>query len=146
LTPTNLFLIDILSSNLPQFGIDNLKSDTLSRNQEANIAYENDPLVISTVKAHFSKEYLTHVQTISNIIPNMKFPFLATHGSGDKIADPRGSQELYERASSEDKELLLLKDFLHEPFDDPEKEIWEKAVMEWITKRIPKSEGTPIKL
>ena len=43
---------------------------------------------------------------------------LILHGSADRLADPAGSQTLYDQISSDDKTLKIYKDFYHEVYNE----------------------------
>lgn len=135
LTPFNSFLISSLAGVLPQAPVEALDSSTMSRNKEACASYDKDPLVVMSLKAHWTKTFVTHVQGLSTMLSKVSFPFLATHGSADKVADAQSSRELFNQATSQDKKLIIFDDWFHEPFEDPEKEKWEQAILTWINER-----------
>ena len=41
-------------------------------------------------------------------MPSIELPFLALHGDADSLCDFQGSQTLYDKAKSEDKELKVI--------------------------------------
>ncbi len=134
--PTTLLLLRTFSSTLPKMPISFLESDFLSRNVTEREEYFSDPSMLSHVLAHFSREFLLSAFSLSESFANFTFPFLATHGVNDRIANVTASIRLYEESPSTDKQLLLLDGFEHEPFADPERGKWEEAVMTWYMQRL----------
>jgi len=61
---------------------------------------------------------------------------LIMHGSADRLADPRGSELLYERAGAKDKTLKLYDGFYHEIFNEPEHKLVMADVEAWLIKHI----------
>jgi len=69
-------------------------------------------------------------------MPEIKLPVLIMHGTADHLADPRGSELLYERAGSKDKTLKLYDGFYHEIFNEPEHKQVMADVEAWLAKHI----------
>jgi len=137
LTPFNSFMIDKCSAYLPNLSIDSLDFGTLSRNKEAVKEYKRDKFMVAQLRAHFSKVYIDFVLNLNTILPKVEFPFLATHGSQDMVAEIQSSKNLFQNSKSVDKKLCILEGMFHEPFDDPEKDQWEKIVLTWLNERCP---------
>lgn len=49
------------------------------------------------------------MKKIEERMESIEFPFLALHGDADAICDVQGSQMLYDKAKSEDKEIKVQK-------------------------------------
>ncbi len=62
----------------------------------------------------------------------VKLPLLILHGTADRLDDPEGSKQLYERAESKDKTLKLYDGFYHEVMNEPEKERVLADILEWL--------------
>ena len=65
-------------------------------------------------------------------MPKLSLPILVMHGTADRLSDPRGSEKLYDRASSEDKTLKLYNGFYHEIFNEPGRERVFADMEEWL--------------
>lgn len=66
-------------------------------------------------------------------------PFLVVHGTEDGVTSPEGSRMLYERAASEDKELILYEGMYHslvqgEPEENSERVLGDMRA--WIDERV----------
>jgi acylglycerol lipase len=62
-------------------------------------------------------------------------PVLILSGTADRLSDPEGSKQLYERAQSKDKTLKLYEGFYHEILNETEKEKVLKDMVEWLDGR-----------
>ncbi|XP_027077544.1 caffeoylshikimate esterase [Coffea arabica] len=71
------------------------------------IAYKHKPRLRTAV------ELLNTTQEIGQQLENVSLPLLVLHGKADGVTDPSVSKELYEKASSADKELILYDDAYH---------------------------------
>jgi alpha-beta hydrolase superfamily lysophospholipase len=73
--------------------------------------------------------------TIENDFSGFTFPFLACHALDDKLTHPDGSKELYERAPSLVKDLILYGGMRHEIFNERDKDRVIDDVLRWVEKR-----------
>ncbi len=58
------------------------------------------------------------------------------HGTGEKIADPEGMKELYDRAQTDDKILKLYEGLYYELVNEPEQKEVINDMLEWMSERI----------
>jgi len=63
-------------------------------------------------------------------------PLLILQGTVDLVTDPETAKELYQMASSTDKELKLYEGFWHALLADPEKEKVYDDMRQWLEKRL----------
>lgn len=66
-------------------------------------------------------------------------PFLAVHGTDDGVTSPEGSRMLYERARSEDKELILYEGMYHSLIQGEPDENRDRVLADmrrWIDERV----------
>nr|WKA69987.1 caffeoylshikimate esterase [Crocosmia x crocosmiiflora] len=66
-------------------------------------------------------------------------PFLVLHGTDDGVTAPEGSKMLYEKAASEDKELVLYEGMLHSLVQGEPEENCQRVLADmraWIDKRV----------
>lgn len=73
--------------------------------------------------------------TIENDFSGFTFPFLACHALDDKLTHPDGSKELYERAPSPVKDLILYGGMRHEIFNERDGARVIADVLRWVEKR-----------
>ncbi|KAG0498940.1 hypothetical protein HPP92_003631 [Vanilla planifolia] len=74
----------------------------------------------------------------------VKAPFLTVHGTDDGLATPEGSKMLYERAASEDKELILYEGMYHSLIQGEPEENSSRVLADmrkWIDERVRRIGG-----
>ncbi|OIT29575.1 PREDICTED: caffeoylshikimate esterase-like [Nicotiana attenuata] len=73
----------------------------------------------------------------------VKVPFLIIHGGGDVVCDPACVEDLYRRASSEDKTLNVYPGMWHQLVGEPEENVEQVFgdVLEWLTTRAERAAG-----
>jgi alpha-beta hydrolase superfamily lysophospholipase len=64
-------------------------------------------------------------------------PLLAMHGADDTTTFPRGSQLLYDGASSDDKKLIMWEGRKHEIFNSPGRDAVIDAMLTWLNTKVP---------
>ena len=114
-----------LSKILPKLTIPSgLKAEDLSHDQEVVQKYLADPLVHNKVSARWFTEFTKAGQESLQRSSELKIPLFLFHGKNDKIVAYQGSQQVFEKASSEDKEIYLAENLYHETMNEalPEKE------------------------
>ena len=120
-SPILIALAPIASRLLPKLGIMALDASAASQDQAVVDAAQNDPLVYhGRIRVRLGAEMLKATQELPRQMSWISLPILIMHGSADRLADPAGSQMLYERVSSEDKTLKFYEGFYHEIFNEPE--------------------------
>ncbi|KAL1803354.1 hypothetical protein ACET3Z_032001 [Daucus carota] len=78
-------------------------------------------------------ELLNATKDIESQLDKINSPLLILHGAADKITDPKISEFLYEKASSEDKTLKLYKDGYHCILEGEPDEIIFTVIQDIIT-------------
>jgi alpha-beta hydrolase superfamily lysophospholipase len=133
ISQATITMAKILSRVAPKMGMVALDVNTISRDPEVVNAYENDPLVFhGKTPARLAAEMLKAMLRVNAEVSQIKLPFIAVHGSKDSLADPDGSQMLYDQAGSEDKTLKIYEGLYHEVFNEPEREQVIKDVELWL--------------
>jgi len=118
-SPLLMALSGILSRYLPKLVVQKLNSNDISTNIQAVNTYINDPLVYhGGIKARFGFEFLATAEEIIRRSNEIKLPFLTLHAGDDKLTLPKGSQILYDNASSKDKQIKFYPGAYHEMFED----------------------------
>ncbi len=127
---------NILSSYLPGLSMPTgLPASDLSHDEYVVEAYENDPLVHDKMTTRFFTEFMKTMEECLNRSLELRMPLLVFHGREDRIVDYRGSETVYQKASSVDKELHIFDGLYHETMNEIEKEGVLKVVTGFI-KRI----------
>lgn len=107
------------SKHLPGFTMPSgLPSTFISHDMEIVRAYDNDPLVHDKVSARWYTEFLGTGQECLARASELRMPLLVFHGTGDQIVDFKGSDRLFQAASSKDKSLHLFEGLYHETMNE----------------------------
>jgi acylglycerol lipase len=69
--------------------------------------------------------------------PRLTLPLLLIVGDADPIAEPGAMLELYERALSQDKQLVLRRGELHEVLNETDRESAYELIASWLKQRSP---------
>jgi acylglycerol lipase len=104
----------------------------ISRDSQVVAAYSADPLVHSKMSARFYTEWQAANSEILERAPEIKVPFLATHGSGDLIIDSAATEELDRRATAPGHKLIVYPGFYHEPYNDTGREQVFADLAAWL--------------
>jgi alpha-beta hydrolase superfamily lysophospholipase len=133
ISQATITMAKILSRIAPKMGMVALDVNTISRDPDVVNAYVNDPLVFhGKTPARLAAEMLKAMLRVNAEVSHITLPFIAVHGSKDSLADPAGSQILYDLASSKDKTLKIYEGLYHEVFNEPEREQVLKDVELWL--------------
>lgn len=115
-----IFAARILSSILPKAGLYVIDAEGISRDKSVVKAYVDDPLVYrGKIRARLGVELIKAMDKVNCQIPEIRLPVLVMHGAADRLSDPRGSEMLYQKASSADKTLKIYEGYYHEIFNEP---------------------------
>ncbi|CAM6106073.1 unnamed protein product [Calypogeia fissa] len=105
----------------------------VSRDPLAVIAKYNDPLVYTgPIRIRTGTEILRIGTFLQNNFEKVTIPFFVLHGSDDKITDPTGSQDLYQKASSEQKSIQIYEGLLHDLLFELEKDVVIRDIISWL--------------
>ncbi len=129
-------LLSILGKLAPKLPLGRLRSEEISRDPAVVSSYDDDPLVYrGRMPAGTAAALIRAVRTVVPRMNRIAVPLLLLHGTGDKLTEPDGSRELYQRANSRDKTLKLYEGFYHEVLNEPEKEQVLNDVVQWLNER-----------
>jgi alpha-beta hydrolase superfamily lysophospholipase len=127
----------IMSKIMPKLGIIQLDLSGLSRNPEVIQAYKDDPLVHSgKTTARISAEMNNAIDRVAAEAHQVNTPLLILHGGADYIVSPSDSTYLHQLVSSEQKELIIYKDFYHEIYNDFDHNLVFQDVTNWLDKQL----------
>lgn len=122
-----------LSKVAPKTGLIALDATAISRDPEVVQAYVDDPLVFhGKTSARLSAEMLQAMIKVNEEMEKITAPLIIVHGREDKLANPKASQLLYDRAGSTDKTLKIYDGLHHEVFNEPEHEMVLGDVAAWL--------------
>ena len=127
-------IIGTLFPTLPTIKLD---SNWLSRTPEVVRQYDSDPLVYRKgTLAGTGLEILRATEHIQAKMEAVQLPLLILHGSADRVTDPQGSRQLYERAQAADKTLTIYDGLYHELLNEPEQATVLQEMTAWMVQRI----------
>ena len=132
-------LAPIVSFLLPtfQFSAANKNGLVVSRDPEALAAKYSDPLVYTgSIRVRTGYEILRISTFLLQNLRKLRVPFFVMHGTADAVTDPKGSQKLYEEASSADKTIRLYEGLLHDLLFEPEKDDIVHDIFQWLNSRV----------
>lgn len=150
-TPVSSALIavaKVFSKVAPKLAFGNgLDVKGLSHDADVIDVYENDPLVHDRVSARFATEFMAAGEECLNRAAELTMPLLVFHGSADPICSVDGSREVYEKATSADKEFYIFEGLYHETMNEVEEEKKKvlDAVTAWILKHMGGTKSAPKK-
>ena len=126
----------IMSKIAPHLKTIKLDPNALSRDPKEVVKYFTDPAVYhGGTKARLGFEMLEAMKSAQNNFQKIYLPVLILHGTEDKLADPLGSQWMYDKVSSTDKKIEYFEGLYHEIMNEPEKDDVIKVLITWIKER-----------
>lgn len=138
---TSMILIAIsslVSKFFPRVKALQLDAQKISRIPVEVEKYLNDPLVYTeAIPARTGYELLQMMRFIQENASKFSLPFLLIHGTDDGLTNPKGSELLFQKASSTDKTLRIFPGGYHELINDLDREEVMKLIVTWIENRIP---------
>ncbi|KAF8052326.1 hypothetical protein N665_1572s0007 [Sinapis alba] len=124
---------------IPRYQLSAAKKKVMpvSRDPEALLAKYSDPLVYTGfIRARTGYEILRLGSHLLENLNKIKVPFLVLHGTADTVTDPKGTQRLYDEASSSDKSIKLFDGLLHDLLFEPERGIIAGVILDWLNRRV----------
>ena len=128
-----IFAARILSLILPEAGLYIIDAEAISQDKNVVNAYVYDPLVYrGKIRARLGVELIKAMGTVKRQISEIHLPIMVMHGAADRLSDPKGSEMLYQKASSADKTLKVYEGYYHEIFNEPGREQVLADVEAWL--------------
>ncbi|GAB3222408.1 lysophospholipase [Algoriphagus aestuariicola] len=128
---------DLVSRYLPKLKALKLDITGISRVPEEVEKYKADPLIYQeSIPARTGTELYRQMKYIQSHAAEFRLPLLILHGDADRLTNPKGSQLLFEQASSKDKTLEIFPGGYHELIRDLEAERYRTLILDWLEKRI----------
>ncbi|HLQ60948.1 MAG TPA: lysophospholipase [Candidatus Acidoferrales bacterium] len=128
-----LRLGQVASRLAPRLTLSNeVDARVLSRDPAVVSAYVDDPLVHPKISVRMYTEWVAAADQIRRRAGELELPFLMILGQEDRLIDPTGGREVFERAASKAKVLREYAGRFHEPFNDYGKEEVFADLADWL--------------
>ena len=106
---------------------------TVSKDPAVVQAYRDDPLVFhGTPPASRRAAMADLAEAMPGRVSAVTLPVLIMAGGASPLGDGEGSQQIYDRVSSEDKTLKLYDGLMHEIFNEPERGQVFTDLLAWL--------------
>ncbi|MBE9066744.1 alpha/beta hydrolase [Leptolyngbya cf. ectocarpi LEGE 11479] len=126
----------VLSGIWPRFSMDvGAGAETLSRDPAVVNQTQDDPLTHSMATVRWGTECLVAIANVRQNIHQLQVPILLVHGSADQVNDVKGSQEIFERITS-DKTLKIYPGSYHEPHNDLDRNQVMNDLVQWLNQHL----------
>lgn len=117
-----------------------LRWDKLTNDEEIANKLRNDVKIRHTFSAGQIDGCLDRASRLTNSVFVSKFigrPVLLLHGSDDVIFPLSGAQQFFNLLQVEDKKMLVLKNFLHQPYNQikEEREEYRTDIIDWLNEK-----------
>lgn len=120
-----------------QFKGANKRGIPVTRDPVALLAKYSDPLVYTgPIRVRTGHEILRISSYLYRNFKSITIPFFVLHGTADKVTDPLASQDLYNEAASQFKDIKLYEGFLHDLLFEPEREEIAQDIIDWMVQRL----------
>ena len=111
-----------------------LATGDLSHDRSVVEAYKNDPLVHDQMSPRLFTEFTKNGVECLERAAEISMPLLVFHGKNDKIVDYRGSEQLFAKVSSPNKEMHIYEGLFHETMNETDKKKVLKMAAQWTVK------------
>jgi acylglycerol lipase len=129
----------LVSKIIPKLSLDNeIDANDISQNKAVVQDYIDDPLNHSLVSARWFTEFEKTAEECLARGGEFSMPLLIIHGSFDKMVKPEGSIELFDKATSKDKDLKIFEGLYHETMNEvlTERRKVMSYLSDWILSRV----------
>ncbi|PKA46835.1 hypothetical protein AXF42_Ash015729 [Apostasia shenzhenica] len=120
-----------------QFKGANKQGIPVTRDPAAMQAKYSDPLVYTgPIRVRTGHEILRISSYLMRNIKSVTIPFMVLHGTADRVTDPLASEELYNEAASNHKNIKLYDGFLHDLLFELERDEIAADIINWMENRL----------
>ena len=112
-----------------------ITGDMVTHDPKEIEAYNNDPVLISNVRARWFTEMETALAGVPGRIGALNVPLIVFHGELDAIASIEQARLVFDRAGSKDKKFVALPGMRHEPLHEVERARIVKDIVAWTVER-----------
>ena len=93
---------------------------------------KTDPIHLKKLSIRYVFQLFKYMRRTRKIASQISVPIIIFQGEEDKGISPEAVKEFYEKLSSKDKKLILIKDGFHELFTDPSFQDKWTVLIDWI--------------
>lgn len=127
----------LIGGIIPKLPLAGLPPNQISSEFQEQRAYDEDEHVYhGRMNAGTGKELLMANLTVSKFLPKITTPLLVLQGADDKLVSPEGGTAVYSLAQSQDKELQMYPNALHDLFHEKQKYDVFARLRNWLDARI----------
>ncbi len=136
-------MASFMSAVLPGLQQSNgINPELLSHDEEVVALYQQDELVHDKVTLRWFTEFFNNAENCVDRAIEIRIPILLIHGSDDQIAHPDGSELIFEKVSSTDKELKIFDALYHELMNEIGKDRSKvlTLISKWLSSHLSKAQ------
>jgi alpha-beta hydrolase superfamily lysophospholipase len=123
-------LAPVLGSVLPRLRIgSDYDGSVLTRDEQVQRAYEEDPLRVPFTTARLGREVLRAMEATRITLDRLRIPTFVVHGADDPLVPPAASEPL---GKLPNVDRVLWPGLRHEPHNEPEQDEVLAAIVAWI--------------
>jgi lysophospholipase len=115
--------------------------EQITRNEQALLIREQDPLSNRTVTAGWYFRVLDALLDVWAAAPRLAAPLLVLQGDSDRVVDADAPLRWMPLVGSSDKSLWVIPGHLHELLNEPGWELTAARVLDWLEHRSPPAGG-----
>lgn len=135
ISPLLIKMAGLIGTLLPNLPTQKLDPELITRDKNEIEKCLNDPLMyLGGTKAGLGKALLERIKKVQPKFKKFNYSVLIMHGGADKLANPKGSQLLYDEAISTIKTLKYWDGAYHEIFNEINKEEVIEYTKSWLEK------------
>ncbi len=134
LTGLDRLLLKLMTAIAPHVALsNNLNSSHLSHDPLVSRAYDNDPLVHKKITASLLNSMLAAIDSSLDQAPESRIPTLLLVAENDKLIDPRGSHDFFERLPKDLATAHFYPDLYHEIFNEIKAAMVFDDLKQWLS-------------
>jgi len=123
----------VLAAIAPHLVVHKLDVSGLSRVDDVVRRYNEDPLVYhGDIGARTGYELTRTIDFVENNLANLTVPFVAFHGTADRLVSVAATRALEQRAGSDDKTIHIYEGGYHELFNDLAATEFFDDLLDWL--------------
>jgi acylglycerol lipase len=132
----------LLGAIAPGLGLVKIDPKLVSRDPAVVKAYAEDPLVFhKPIPAGTVAEFIRHVESLPNDVPQITLPTLLMYGTADKLAAPSGSVMVSQRIGSKQIQTTPYEGLYHEILNEPEQNAVLDEIAGWLARQLEAAAG-----
>lgn len=132
-----LAVVKGLSHVVPHVHILRLKNEDFSRDPAIVKFMNEDPLIADEVQPTATVAALARADDrLDREFALITLPVLILHGTADKATNPKGSEQFYAEAGSQDKTLKLYEGHAHDLLNDYDRDKVMADIVAWLEERV----------